>query len=173
MMVRLFSPILLLPLLAAQTDAPELKAFTSREGGFTIFLPGTPREQAVAHQGPDGREVVSHTAVVERPPAVYTVGYASDPNLARADTDAINARLERVRKGLEERLKGKLVSERRIALEKHPGLEFSLEVPSAGIYRSRIYIVRDRFYQVAVLGPKEAALSKEAAAVLDSFRLLK
>jgi hypothetical protein len=176
MKVRLFSLGLVLPLLlAAQPDAPapELKAFASREGGFTVLLPGTPREQALKHKGPDGREVVSYTFVVERTPAAYTIAYASDPNLAKADLDAINVRLEKVRKGLESSLNGKLVGERKITLEKHPGLEFHLELAGTSFYRSRIYIVRDRFFQVTVLGPREVALSPESNAILDSFQLLK
>jgi hypothetical protein len=166
---------LVLPLLlAAQPEKPavELKPFTDKEGGFSIMLPAEPKKQSLKQKGPDGKEVVNNIFHVDQKTHAYVVAYLKDPKLAKEGKEGVEQALERARKGAEASLKAKLLEEKKVKLDdKHPGLEFQLEVPSVGVYRSRIYVVNDILYQLSVLGPKEVALSKDADQVLNSFKL--
>jgi hypothetical protein len=175
MKVRLL--ILLLPLLlAARQDQPEreLKEFSSKDGGFTVLLPGKPKEQTRKERAPGGKgESTLRLFTVDHPTTAYQVAVTTDPNL-KADADTLKTVLEQVRQAAQDSLKGKVLSEKKIKLDdKYPGVELQVEVPEGRLYRSRVYVVNDRLYQVTVLGPKKTALSKEADQVLDSFQLTK
>jgi hypothetical protein len=174
MQARLLLGLTLSALLAVQEKAaPELKEFSSKEGGFTVLLPGTPQEHISKTGGAEGKEIVNHVFTVKHGSATYTVAYLIDPILAKGKPEDSKKWLESASKAAEATLKGKLLSEKPITLETHPGVEFQLEIPGSGIYRSRAYIVNDRLYQVTVLGPKELAQGKEADRILDSFKLMK
>jgi hypothetical protein len=177
---RLLVLALVLPLLlAARQNQPELefKEFSPEEGGFTILLPGVPKEQTRKEKGPGGKEESTlhlFTVDLKTSTSAYQVAYTVDPNLAKADADALKGMLERVRRGAEDSLRGKLLSEKKITLEeKYPGVEIQVEIPEGRVYRSRVYVVEDRLYQMTVLGPKDVTQSKEADQFLDSFKLSK
>jgi hypothetical protein len=176
MKARLLVLGLVLPLLAAQDRAgSELKVFSSKEGGFTVLLPGDPKADVKKHKGPGGnKEVANHIFTVDQKTAAYVVAYMIDPGLAKAGEAGIKKALENARRGAEASTRGKPIDkDKPITLDGHPGLEFQLDVPNLGIYRSRVYIVGDRFYQVSILGPKEVATGPQADMVLDSFKLMK
>jgi hypothetical protein len=169
--MRIRYPVLLLfvPLLMAAQQAPpavELKEFSSKEGGFTVLLPGTPSASVQK-----SKDLVNHIFVLDRKPTAYLVAYLIDSKLSKAGADDIARTLEKARKSVEVGFKGKLLSEKKITLDKHPGIEFQLEAPAAGIYRSRAFVANDRLYQVTVLGPKDVVTSAEADKILDSFKL--
>lgn len=173
--------LILLPplLLAARQDQPEreLKEFSPKDGGFTVLLLGTPKEQTRKERAPGGKgESTLRLFTADLTTTAYQVAVTTDPNLAKADadTDTLKTVLERVCQAAQDSLRGKLLSEKKVMLDdKHPGVEFQVEVPEGRLYRSRVCVVNDRLYQVTVLGPKETALSKEADQVLDSFKLTK
>jgi hypothetical protein len=166
---------LVLPLLAAAQAAAELEEFSSKEGGFSVLLPEKePKKEVKTQKSPDGSAVENHLFVVDRKTHVYVVAYLKDRRLAEAGEKGAQPALERGLKGAEISFKGsKLLEKKEVKLDgKYPGLEFRLEVPSVGIYRSRLYVVKDTLYQVSVLGPMEAAEAEEADKVLNSFKLL-
>jgi hypothetical protein len=167
------SLFLILSLLPAQDKPVELKEFSSPEGGFTVLLPGTPREQVSKTGSVGEHEIVNHVFVVDQKAAVYAAAYMIDPGLAKIEPEGVRKVLENARKGTELGLKARLLSEKEIALDKHPGVEFQLDVAGRGVYRARVYVVADRLLQVSVLGPRDIALGEEADRVLDSFRLTK
>ena len=90
--------------------------------------------------------------------AVYLVSYADYPEdaLKQHTPDQI---LDAARSGTLVNLKGKLVSDQKIMLDKtHPGREFLIEVPGAADYRARIFFANRRLYQVVfVTSVKELA----------------
>ena len=56
----------------------------------------------------------------------------------------------------------KLLNEKKVTLGKYQGLEFLIESAQLGFYRSRVYIVDGRMYQVSLTAPKEFVTSPAA-----------
>jgi hypothetical protein len=164
------------PLLLAAEDKPKapLEEFTSRAGGFTVLMPGKPKEKEQTVKTPAGKEIKRLSYLIDQKTSGYLVFVSDIPGLDKADAKALDKALEDGRKRAEASTKGKLLSEKKVKLEdKHPGLEFQISRPKNGIYRSRIYIANGRLYQLVVFGPKEVATSELADKFLDSFKLNK
>jgi hypothetical protein len=162
------------PLLLAAEDKPKaaLEEFTSKAGGFTVAMPGKPKETSKTSKTAAGQETKQLTWILQQKDSAFLVIVTDVPNLAKADAATLNTVLEQGRKGAVAAMKGKLLSEKKVKLGKHPGLEFQIDAPKVGgIYRSRIYIADGRLYQVTVFGPKEVATSKQADRFLNSFKL--
>ncbi len=67
--------------------------------------------------------------------------------------------------------KGKLISEKKIELVRSPGREIKAEIPlgedpKGGFVTCRIYLVKNRVYQVMAVGPREQGDAKKA---IDTF----
>jgi hypothetical protein len=153
---------------------PEWMPFTSSAGKFRVLFPGEPTEQKESVKTPAGVVEVTTFFVEQQLEQVnYVVTYARFPAAAvKAGSEA--KRLDNARDGAVARMKGKLKSEKRIALQKqYPGRELLIETPDKRRVRGRIYAVGDRLYQVLVLGPAAVVDSKETSRFLDSFQLTK
>jgi hypothetical protein len=162
-------------LLLGAEDKPTLKEFTSKEGGFSVKLPGKPKEKVQNVQAPSGKAEVQRTYVcASDPKATYYILDHGMQNLAGADRTTLNKVLEEGSKAAEKSLNGKLLNQKQVALGKYPGLEYQIESAKAGgVYRCRAYIVDGRMYLVTISGPKDLATSKTADEYLESFQLLK
>jgi hypothetical protein len=163
--------LLVLALASGSGRAEELTEFASKEGGFKVLLPGKPEDREV--RTPRGTMHVVH---LPSQAGEYLAGWIDLPLEAADAAEKIEARLDRARDGILERLKGKLVRERKIALDdKHPGRDLRAEItkPQEGQIRARLYLVDRRLYQVIVVGTKAWTESKEADMVLESFQLSK
>jgi hypothetical protein len=153
-------------------DTPSWERFTSREGGFSVLLPGTPMQRTKSLKTPFG--TVNMTMVLAMDPdagSCYGVVYADFPaDLVRpGNTDDI---LDAVGMGMVQGAKGKLRDTKEIKFGAHPGRELEMELPGGtGIGRARVYLVKGRLYQVLTLLPGDAAQSPEAGRFLDSFKL--
>ena len=156
-------------LLAAPADKAEGgKSFTSTKGGFSATFPAgaEPKEQEqmlgavkfvrVSSQQPD--KTALQVAVITYPPEAL-----------KAQTD--EARLDAMRDQLGRSFRTKVEDEKKIKLDGHPGRSFTLTLANGGLGRVKLFMVKDRMYQVMVLGPKKGASSKEADQFLDSFKL--
>lgn len=157
---------------SAQESAPELTEFTSQSGKFRIELPGEPQyeETAVGEA-----QEPQHQFKIGSANGVYLISYQENPNLRGATPEQMAAALESGRDRLLHVFRGELLDSKAVKLDnKHPGLSFRLTIPAAqGEARCRFYLVGTRLYQVMAMGLPEFAASEEAAAVLNSFALLK
>lgn len=161
-------------LLSGIAVSAELKfeKFTSKPGGFSILMPGTPKEQTTKIKSAlgdldnkqfsvvtDGK-IFWNVLVIE-----YPAGSTADRQEALLD-GAVNATV----KGL----MGKKISETKNALEGtiFPGRQVQIEAEKIGIFRANIYLVGDRLYQIVVQGPKEVVTSPDATKYLESFKLV-
>jgi hypothetical protein len=152
--------------------ASAFTTFTSKEGGFSVLMPGKPTEKVTTAKDPAGRDVETTLFIVDLKTVAYLASYTERPDLATVTADGKNAALENGRDAVVKGLNGKLLTDKRITLGNNPGREFQIEVPNLGVYRSRTYLVGGRFYQVVVMGPQDVATSKAADQFLDSFKLL-
>ncbi len=166
-------PLLLGILLAlAGCESSPWKDFHSKEGGFSVTMPGTPVEKRQAFHTQAG-PVEAHFFTVEadRGSLVYMVVYGDYPEalMAAGDKEML---LDAARNGAVGNIQGTLVSERTVSLGGHPGRE--LQVLSADgrlALRMRIYLVNSRQYQVVAVTPKETRSTEDRDRFLDSFRI--
>ena len=110
------STLLLSVAVHAQQDQSSA-TFTSKEGAFSLTLPGTPKEKSediTSNNGP----TTLHTFMVERDEGqrFFLVGYSDYKTKLDAD-----ASLASVISGQVESLKGKITSDKTVTLAGHPG----------------------------------------------------
>ena len=174
MKIRATLPGLVVLLLLGAEDKPAaLKEFTSAAAGFSVRVPGDMKETVKNVPSQDGKGGVRRTYIcAPDPKVIYLVLQRDRPDLAKASPEAMNKALEEGSKSAEKALKGKLLgAAKKITLGKHPGREFQIESKD-GLYRSRVFVVDGRMYEVTILAPKEVATSKAADEYLDSFKLV-
>jgi hypothetical protein len=135
------------------------KEFTWKEGKCSLLLPGKPTEKKDSLQVADKQ-------------GVYMVYFADSPAMAKADAATIKQVFDKARDALVESLKGKLLSEKEVTLGKHKGRELQIEAPKIGVYRTRLFQIGERYYQIILTAPKEVATSKEADKFFGSFKVL-
>lgn len=148
------------------------KPFKSLEGGFSVQFPGQPKYEA--NKLP-GTNITQHQFLHESKDGTvaHLTMYHVDAGFAGLSKEEKQKRLIAARDGARQSLNGKLLDDKAIELAGHPGREFKVTVPEIKAeYRSRIYIVGDRLYQIALVGPPEVTASKGADAFLESFKLL-
>jgi hypothetical protein len=108
--------------------------------------------------------------LVQEPSFTYLVVYNKMPEWNPADVDYI---LDQARDRGVASLNGELIGERDIKLDSHPGREVRIKSPEQGFYyRSRMYLVDERFYQVSVTTLADQYSSTNITRFLNSFELL-
>lgn len=144
--------------------------FRSLEGGFSIDMPGTPKKQTESVPTAAGT-ITAHLFTQERMNDGYMAGYSDFPKqLIKASPPA--TLLKGGRDGAVANVGGKLLGDKMITLDGHPGIEFDFEVQSKGIRsRARVYLVDNRLYQTVVYQSQALWSEKQADRFLDSFRL--
>lgn len=164
----------LLGIAAADEAAPQLKKYKTEDGNFSIMLPGVPKAQRVPvdESKEDSAKQVQY--VFGQDDGAYLVSYQDNPRLEVADEKTAEDALITSQNSLAKTF-GKLLNEKPIKLlDKYPGRQFEYAIPDEkGLYRSRIYLVDGRLYQVIVVGTEAFATSETADAMLDSFALLR
>lgn len=146
------------------------KEFTSKEGGFSVLMPGTPKHTKDNLPA----ELVQHSFMLQLDGdhVTYLVAYIDYPKPALGSADKIKKRMDVSRDGLVQPMKGKVQDEKTISLKGHPGRSFTTKLPDGGTWPIRIYAVKQRIYQLAVMNDKGHGSSKEALKFLESFTLL-
>ena len=173
-MKRLFLITLALPVLlgAAGEAGKDWKPFHSKEGGYDVLVPGIPLESIqIAKTGLGTLELKMLLVELKKENAAFVVSFADFPEGAFKGADD-DKRLDFARNGAVTSAKGRLKSEKKIALGKHSGRELLIE-NDRGAVRTRLYAVDTRLYQTVVSGSKAFVQSKEAERFLDSFKLSK
>jgi hypothetical protein len=146
------------------------KEFAWKEGRCSLQLPATPRP-------------TKHRLQVIHGEGIYTIHYAdsADPPRTKIEKAAEEKTREKEREQLLDKarddlvasLKGKLLKERKLTLDKYPGRELEIEVRALGIYRVRMFQADRRFYQLLLVGPREVTSSRDAERFFTSFRITK
>ncbi len=152
----------------------EWEEFESGEGAFMVTMPGTPSVQTSVLNTPAGAlDLHLFSGEVNR--IRYVVGYCDYPE--RVARFVNNERLlEDVREGTLSAARGTLIGEAPVSLGTHPGKEIRMKLPDSlmeggGGYRSRLFVVGPRLYQIAVSAPDDRAFTAEADSFFNSFRL--
>lgn len=84
--------------------------------------------------------------------------------------------LNGARDGALGRTKGQLVNEKDLTLDGYPGKDLLVKVTKGsaeGLLKQRMFLVKNRLYQVMTVGPKQSFDTKEVDTFLNSFKLIK
>jgi hypothetical protein len=147
------------------------KEFSSGEGTFSILMPGTPTEKTQKVNTQAGA-IDMHLFTLVQKGVAYLAIYNDYPEVFVQARNA-DKMLDGARDGAVSSIQGKLLSELIISLDKYPGREIRIEAPDGKhTIQTRIYLVKNRLYQVGVVTPKEGSFSEDVTKFLDSFKLL-
>jgi hypothetical protein len=159
---------LLVCVVAAEAQL-KFETFTSKDLGFSILMPGMPKEQTLKIKSDRG-DLENKQFMVASDTGAWIVSVIDYP--ADTPADLADRLLDGAVKGAMNNLKGKTLSEGKIMLDKkHAGRQFQVEAPKIGVHRAHVFLVGNRLYQIVVRGPKELATSAEATRYLESFKL--
>jgi hypothetical protein len=165
-LVMAISTLLLSVAVHAEQDE-STATFTSKEGAFSVILPGTPKEKSEAVTSNDGPTTL-HTFIVERNEGqnFFLVGYSD----YQTKLDAAGS-LAGVINGQVESLKGKITSDKTVTLNGHPGRSVTIEAEGI-LFFSTVYVAGNRLYQIMYGMPKSDVTPPDAKEFFDSFRIL-
>ena len=143
--------------------------FSPPGGGFSVLMPTKPLEAEPKgdeeFQAKTFRIVTAMSDV-----AAMAVSYADQPNRSGMETDPTKI-LKAVADLAVTNQRGKLLTEKKISIQNHPGLEITMEIGGGYSIRQRIYLVNKRLISVMVTAGSKGLISKEANKLFESFRL--
>jgi hypothetical protein len=195
--MKLFNTVLVLTLLAgtvaAQNPPPPVKEynakawkeFTSKEGRFSVSLPGTPKPESRTQETPVF-SITTHAFVLQTDMALYYVSYADvplppGPMTPEDRKEALASTRERIISG-----GARIISESDVAVAGNGGTEILAE-KNGLILRARFALIEGRLYQLILgarpntvfitgkVSPKAAdrtdLFEQTSARFFDSFKL--
>jgi len=169
-----FVALLLAGGLAACSPSPAPKEFKSEAGRFAVLTSAPLREESKTLETEAGKTEL-HLFTGQLNDLALVIGYSDYPPEA-APPGYAEKMLDGARKGLVGNTKGRLVSETNISLSGYPGRELVIEVwnedrPPA-TFKGRLFMVKNRLYQVMVVAPRGKAGDQVIDDFLQSFKLL-
>ncbi len=152
--------------------APDWVEFSSQKGNFSVLLPKKPVEEKETVNTKIGPvELYAFLVELQNGKVVYGVTYSDYPAemVEKSNPDDL---LDRARNGAVRNISGKIIKEKRIVIEGYPGRELRVVFGKTGVMKYRLYLVKNRLYQIMVLAEEENLLSSADERFLNSFRLL-
>jgi hypothetical protein len=129
--------------------APGWTKFTSPEGRFSVLMPGTP-EDKVETTPSDHGPYTTHLLILRQPRNVFLIGWVDyDPSFNFNRQTELEMNRDNFVKGVNARL----LETRLTRIDGYQALEFTAENANR-IFRSRVYMVGRRPYQLVIGSPK-------------------
>jgi hypothetical protein len=148
--------------------AKDVEPFKSKEGGYQVKFPSEVTERPL--DTPAGQ---LHIAESEVESGTCVVAWVDLRREEKEPDSRTKERLEKAREAILDRLMANNRTNTPVKLDNHPGLSFSGHIKNGtGRVQGRVYLVKDRLYEVLVLGTEDW-VAKEASGFLNSFTLLK
>ncbi len=167
--------VLALVLAACGGTGSDWKEFSSDKGNFTVSMPSTPKESTQAVDTVAGSINLTMYSV-EVSDSAFLVSYADYPQDMMSTADPLKV-LDGAMNGQITNFGGTVLSSSDVSLSDNPGREFSAsgKVTTAGdgSLRGRIYLVKNRLYQIIVVGLKDKVKTEDVDKFLKSFKLNK
>lgn len=152
------------PAAAAQTQWRE---FSSPKGTFVIQLPGEPK---VETNPPDATGRTESRFLVDLGDTAYIVAF-DDYAAGHLTNSNPSSVLDTAQDALLKALKGTLRQKRPATISGFPGREILFDTPDHNTGKVRVYVVRNRLYQVWYLGPTGQETRPDVDRFLNSFQL--
>ena len=140
--------------------------FTSEAGRFSVLMPGKPSDTSKTVDSQPG-PYTTHLFVLRNGANVFVVGWVDyDPrfNFER------QTELEANRDNFVRNLKATLVETRNVKIDGYQAIEFTAETDDR-IFRSRVYLVGRRPYQIIIGSPKNVDDSVKINKFFNSFKV--
>lgn len=154
--------------------APEPQEFKSEAGRFAVTAPVALKETTQPKETRAGK-VEHHRFRGMQGETVYSVNYVDYHPKAAQQSDPEKV-LDYNRDAMVGSVNGKLVFETKLTLEGNPGRELLIDIKgrsgAEGTAKIRLFMVKNRFYQVMVVARKGAISAQAMDDFLKSFRLL-
>ena len=149
---------------AAQTQWQE---FRSAKGSFVVLLPGEPK---VETNPPDPTGRTESRFLVDLGDTAYIVAFDdyAPGHLTNSNPSSV---LDTAQDALLKALKGTLRQRRPATISGFPGREILFDTPDHNTGKVRVYVVRNRLYQVWYLGPTGQETRPDVDRFLNSFQL--
>src|SRR5262249_441555 len=117
-----------------QAGQAEWKVFSSKEGGFSVLMPGVPQEEVKQDLGKgEAPPIEIHLFTAKDESGFYLASYTEITGLARANQEYATAVgtgfLRTVNQDTARFMKGKVVKETDISIGAYPGKETLIELP--------------------------------------------
>jgi hypothetical protein len=149
----------------------EWKTITPKDGTFSFQMPNTPKDDRQFIKTATGGVDLS-VYVLDLPRGEGTLAVVvNDFPQEMLKGLSVDKRLDSARDGAVANAKGKLKGEKKITLEDYPGRELVVEVDAKSLVRVRLFVVKNRLYQLLVSGSKDLTGSKLGERFLESFKL--
>ncbi|MBN1439378.1 MAG: glycosyltransferase family 39 protein [Anaerolineales bacterium] len=159
------------------TPPADLQTFTSEAGNFTVRIPAGLEFDEFTHDVDAAGGLRLNILTAEGGAnGIYEIIYFDYSEEMAADPNASPALLNGALDGWLTEHQGVRTEDRLISLGDYPGMEGAAEALYGGTpmkIKYRNYLVRNRYYQIAVWIPKGGTFSAEMEAFLQSFALLK
>jgi hypothetical protein len=168
-----FLAYFILGLLLLAGCASKLKEFRSETGNFSVKAPALLEEQPQTVDTSSGK-AEAHTYLAESDGILYVAAYSDfrDEIINQGNPEEF---LNNARDSMLASLNGKLVLETRKSLEEYPGRELVVNMKMVdgtdGVMKARIYLVKNRLYQLMVIASTQDASAGTITQFLDSFKL--
>ena len=148
-------------------EPPQLEEFVSEDGSFSIMLPGKPEFETQTVDTELG-DINYYSYSIEVGGVGYVASYSDYPE-EFIEASAAEQLLDGARDG--SIVGGTLTNEEIISINGYPGREFTVSFRE-GIFRTRLYLVNNRLYNIFVRIPKNRMKDVTGTDVLSSFKLL-
>lgn len=147
------------------------EVFSSPKGSFSVQMPGTPTENKQTMNTPTGVIDIHMFILEQKGCGCYIVSYNDFPD-SLIKTSSADQILDGARDGAIVKSQGKLQSEVPISINTYPGREFHVYGPDGKFaIRTRIYLVKNRLYQVGVVTSTGKSVSSDTNKFLNSFKI--
>lgn len=149
------------------------KQFVSKEGRFSVRLPGMPTEEIGFINIPNGKiDVRIYTLdQVKNSGIMYMFSYSDYPQEYLNNTDPESI-LNGARDGAVIKSKGALLFEKGITKGGLKGRELKIKIGEDMIIRGHIYIFKNRLYQITAISKDDKKSIRVIKRYIDSFRHL-
>jgi len=160
--------------LTTYTTAPQWQQFSSRAGGCSVLMPGTPKEETNSQEFPVVGKGDFHLFTVQSDLGAFVAAYVEVPGLATQSQTFCDSFgkgfLNKVGEGTARGAAGKVVKETDISYGTNPGKEFLIDVPS-GQATVRAYFINRRGYEL-IAAPGASGTPETVKKFLDSFKII-
>lgn len=147
-------------------DASGWVKFTSDTGHFSVMMPEIPEDKTETTPSAHG-PYTTHLFIVKDTTSVYLIGWVDyDPSFPFDRQAELEANRDNFVKGIE----AKLISTRPTVIDGYSALEFTAETADR-VFKSRVYMVGRRPYQIVIGSPKGQDDSVKANRFFNSFKV--
>ena len=151
---------------ATAMDSSGWVKFTSDEGRFSVMMPELPEDKMETTESAHG-PYTTHLFIVKDPTSVYLIGWVDyDPSFNFNRQAELEANRDNFVKGIN----AKLITSHATVVDGYSALEFMAETEDR-IFKSRVYMVGRRPYQIVIGSPKGQDDSAQVNRFFNSFKV--